>query len=267
MTSMTLRTQPAPGLLTLSMSWDWADAAPAFDAWQRTFPQATRDLGVSTFRALRTPDGNLSATVGAHWYGTEADLRAMLAPLAATRPKTLGITGKTWAAANEPDGCDAVPGAAALACTVDRYPNYQRSAFIDEPIAAGQIATMLGFVERWPGGAGGHEGGLQFEALGAPSAVNAVSPSATAYVHRSSLMHVVYLNFWGTPGQAAANVAWVRDFYAAMGPSQSGSAYQNYIDPGLTNWRSAYYGANLARLQRVRRAYDPKRLLRFAQGL
>lgn len=111
---------------------------------------------------------------------------------------------------------------------------------------------------------------MQIEALGRHSAANAVSPSATAFVHRRSLHHMVYLNFWGSgdgPHVARANVRWVRDFYAAMRPHASGFAYQNYIDRELPSWRTAYYGRNWDRLRRIKRSYDPDWVFRFAQGI
>ena len=51
------------------------------------------------------------------------------------------------------------------------------------------------------------------------------------------------------------------------GAFASGQAYQNYVDPELTSWRQAWFGSNLARLQAVKREYDPDRLFRFRQGL
>ena len=97
--------------------------------------------------------------------------------------------------------------------------------------------------------------------------MNAVAPDAMAWVHRDTLYHTVYLNFWGQPQSAPANIAWVNDFYAAMRPYASGQAYQNYIDSGLKTWRTAYYGDNWKRLQRIKRAYDPDNLLAFKQGI
>jgi FAD/FMN-containing dehydrogenase len=152
---------------------------------------------------------------------------------------------------------------------VAHYPNYQRSDFVGDPLPATAIATLLGEVARWPGGPGAQEGGVQIEALGA-CAVNRVAPGATAFVHRDSLCHIVYLNFWGPadrPAVAAANVGWAREIYAAMRPYVSGYAYQNYIDAGLADWRHAYYGANYGRLQQIKARYDPRGVFRFAQGI
>jgi FAD/FMN-containing dehydrogenase len=90
-------------------------------------------------------------------------------------------------------------------------------------------------------------------------ALNRPRPDATAFVHRDALFSAQYLSY--------GSLEWLRSAYAAMRPYTSGFAYQNYIDPELANWRHAYYGTNLARLQQLKHRYDPDRFFRFPQAI
>jgi FAD/FMN-containing dehydrogenase len=44
-------------------------------------------------------------------------------------------------------------------------------------------------------------------------------------------------------------------------------AYQNYVDPYLGNFGTAYYGSNLDRLKAVKRLADPDNIFDHPQGL
>ncbi len=277
-TSFTIRTHGAPLVYDFDLSYDWSKAAEVYAQWQALAPTMPQEMTSCTLRLSRVPPPSgsgsyeLKVTIGGHWIGKKADLEDLLAPLVAIGPQKVPITivRMPYANAHRPAGCTLEPDGStscSLAGSSGDYPNYQRSDFFTKPVPAAGIAEIVSQVEQWPGGPGSYEGGVQLEAFGAPSKMNEVSPAAMAWMHRDSLYHTVYLNFWGQPQSEAANVEWVNGFYAAMRPYASGQAYQNYIDAGLASWRSAYYGSNWKRLQRIKRAYDPNNLLAFKQGI
>jgi hypothetical protein len=52
-----------------------------------------------------------------------------------------------------------------------------------------------------------------------------------------------------------------------MRPYSNGEAYQNFIDPALADWASAYYASNLGRLSEVKGTVDPGQLFKFPQSI
>ncbi|MFD9406326.1 FAD-binding oxidoreductase [Streptomyces sp. NPDC059989] len=132
------------------------------------------------------------------------------------------------------------------------------------------VRAVLAAVGRYgravpPGGLGV----VQFDGV-CGGAVNRVPAADTAFVHRDSAFLAQYLAYWpakATAAETARHQGWLDGLWRDLRPWASGRAYQNYTDPGLTDWREAYYGPNLARLTEVRRTYDPDRLFRFPQAL
>jgi FAD/FMN-containing dehydrogenase len=276
-TEYTFETGATPDLLNFGIGFTWEQGADALGLYQQIMPAAPRLLTSASFRATSSTPASgtgpnvLAVTVGGSWTGAQTELEDMLEPFAALAGRPIDYTSHTYQEATIPSDCVPVPGRPdRVTCTSALYPNDQRSDFVNAPMSAKGRQTLMDWIQRWPGGTGGHEGGVQLEAFGPASAVNAVEPTTTAFVHRDSLFHMVYLNFWGPddpPSVARANVQWVDEFYAAMRPFVSGYAYQNYIDRRLETWRHAYYGQNYERLRAVKRAYDPEWLLRFPQGI
>ncbi|MFC4116848.1 FAD-binding oxidoreductase [Nonomuraea zeae] len=112
--------------------------------------------------------------------------------------------------------------------------------------------------------------------------VNTVRPAATATVERESVLKVLHLATWEAGQDGAAQLAWVRELhrktFAATGGAPvpggaCGGAYINYpdvdhADPAWNTsgvpWSTIYYGANYARLQRVKARFDPRDVFRHA---
>jgi FAD/FMN-containing dehydrogenase len=116
--------------------------------------------------------------------------------------------------------------------------------------------------------------------------INTIRPDATAYAHRDSILRVYFTpGVWKTQEEDAAHVAWVRKLYRDVYSRTGGvpvpddinaGAYINYPDVDLadpewntsnTSWGTLYYGANYARLQQIKKAYDPRNVFRHALSI
>jgi aclacinomycin oxidase len=113
--------------------------------------------------------------------------------------------------------------------------------------------------------------------------VNAVAPDATATAARDSILRAYFTaGHWVSPADDALHIGWIREFYRAVfaetggvpvpGPVTAGS-YINYPDVDLADarwntsgvpWETLYHKGNVARLQRIKRRYDPRDVFRHA---
>ncbi len=88
---------------------------------------------------------------------------------------------------------------------------------------------------------------------------------ASAFPHRTALASIqVEVSLAAGEANARKAMGTARD---ELGKIFGVTGYVNYLDPQMPDWRQAYYGASLARLQTVARKYDPDRVFTFAQAL
>ena len=272
-TELHFKTHPAPQAVSAYLTWPWSKAAAVLKAWQEWGPDQPDEIWSSCHLEN---GGSPTVSVAAFSIGTYGELQNALDRLVSavgspTRSETL--KRHTYEGAMEAyAGCSSfrteaqchLPGS-----TPNRNPQgalgretyTARSDFFDRSISSAGIQTLLRNVSSVPGGAGS----IALTALG--GAVNRVSPTATAFVHRRSRMLAQYLASWraGTTGSAAQT--WLTNTHKAMRPYASGAAYQNYTDPTLTDWRKAYYGDGATRLSAVKQQYDPNRFFTYPQSL
>jgi len=100
--------------------------------------------------------------------------------------------------------------------------------------------------------------------------MNTIAPDATAFVHRDSSWLMSIALTWArtdSSGVIAENREWQNGFYHAMLPYTDGGAFQNFPDPSLVDWKDAYYGSNLSRLEQIKSAVDPHRVFNFPQAI
>ncbi|MDZ5647644.1 FAD-binding oxidoreductase [Nitrospirillum sp. BR 11828] len=103
-------------------------------------------------------------------------------------------------------------------------------------------------------------------------AINDTAPEATAFVHRGfDWLFSSEVNWWEPTDPESLikeALAWQDGFYATvLKRTQALGAYQNFPDPSLGDWKQAYYQQNYARLQKVKKAVDPKSLFTYAQAI
>jgi FAD/FMN-containing dehydrogenase len=279
-TSFTFTTHPAGEVILFFLSWPWSQAARVIAGWQSWAPHAPDALW-SNLHLAAAPGGSVpSIQVGGTYLGGVGEASVELEKLysaVGSDPSSPFLETTSWLHAMLVEaGCaDLNVNECHLptqnpAGELSRASEYAKSDFFTRPLSSQGIGTLLSGVEslqRVDGAAGG-VGGIAFDELG--GAVNRVAPGATAYVHRNALFQAQYTTGW-TVGAASAGVArqhaWQRSFWQSMRPYASGQAYQNYVDPDLTNWRQAYYGANYTRLTQVKAAYDPDRVFTFPQAV
>ncbi|AWT44084.1 MULTISPECIES: FAD-binding oxidoreductase [Streptomyces] len=274
-TELHFRTHPAPQAVTAYLSWPWAKAAAVLKAWQEWGPSQPDEIWSSLHLANYT-GGTPTVTVSAFSLGTYGELQNAVDRLAArvgADATSVSLRRRSYEQAMEIyAGCSAfsedaqchLPGSTpgrSPRGALHRETYAARSDFFDRSISANGVQTLLAQIRNVRGGSGT----VQLTALG--GAVNRVAPTATAFVHRRSRMLAQYIAAWraGTSGTAAQ--AWLTAAHGAMRPYASGAAYQNYTDPTLRDWRTAYYGQAASRLAQLKRQYDPHRVFTFPQAL
>ncbi|MFC4505615.1 MULTISPECIES: FAD-binding oxidoreductase [Streptomyces] len=274
-TELHFRTHPAPQAVTGYLTWPWAKAAAVVKAWQEWGPSQPDEIW-SSLHLSASAGGNPTVSVAAFCIGTYGQLQNAVDRLAdkvGASASSVSLRRRGYEEAMEGyAGCSSFSADAQChlpGSTPGRSPQGKlgretyaaRSDFFDRSLTAAGIQTLLKQLKTVQGGAGS----IALTALG--GAVNRVSPTATAFVHRRSRMLAQYIVSWraGTTGSAAQS--WLNSAHKAMTPYASGAAYQNYADPTLTNWRKAYYGDALPRLTQLKKQYDPDKVFTYPQAL
>jgi FAD/FMN-containing dehydrogenase len=279
-TSFTFTTHPVSGVVLFFLSWPWSQAARVIAAWQSWAPDGPDQLWSNLHLSAAAGAGTPTVQVGGTYLGSVTDAASQLQKLygaVGAAPSSHFLENTTYlhamlveagCASLSVDACH-LPGQTAGG-QLTRQPQYSKSDFFTQPLGSTAIGTMLSGVEKLlaAGPASSGRGGVAFDALG--GAVNRVGAGASAFVHRDGLFLAQYTTDWSEGAPAAAvsrQHAWLRSLHGAAHRYASGQAYQNYIDPDLTGWRQAYYGANYPRLAQVKARYDPGRLFRFPQAI
>lgn len=265
-TSLRFATHPVPEVVSGYLTWRWSRAASVVRAWQKWGPDQPDPIW-SALHLDCAPGGSPTVAIPLLSTGSKADLTAAVDRLAASvgsdaasvslRPRSYLDATFSYA------GCAGLSAAQchlAPAGHLHRETYTARSDFYDAELSDAGVDTLLAQVQRLAGQSGGGAGSIALTALG--GAVNRPSPTATAFSHRTSRVLTQYL-----ASDALSSTTWLDSTHKAMRRHASGAAYQNYADPTLTTWRTAYYGPNAPRLTTLKSHLDPTHLFTFPQSL
>ncbi|MGA4898320.1 FAD-binding oxidoreductase [Streptomyces griseoincarnatus] len=273
-TGFRFRTHPAPRSVTGHLTWPWERAAAVVAAWQEWGPGQPDEIWSALH--LENTGAGPSVSVTVFSLGTYGELQNAVDRLAdrvgasassvLLRRRSYQESMELYAgcASFTDDRCGlpgGTPGRSPEGA-LSRETYAARSDFYDRPLDDAGIGILLDRTRAARGGSAS----IALTALG--GAVNRVAPTATAFVHRRSRVLAQYLASWPPDRSDGTAVRqWLTATHQALRPHASGAAYQNYTDPGLTDWRRAYYGDAAPRLSRLKRRYDPDRVFTYPQAL
>ena len=283
-TSFTFRVHPIPSVSLFTLDWPWSAAATMAGACQSWMPSAPDELWSDCQLLSNGATGSspgYTARLTGVYVGESSALTGLLQPLlsmlssAGVSPTYQFVGSESYLDAMLSEGgCE---GESVAQCHLPsqspagmlaRTAFAAKSAYVSVPASSAGLQAVVAAVQSLQSSIPSASGGFVFDFYG--GAINRVAPGATAFVHRDALYGVQYSVTWpdGSPSSvvSAAN-SWLAQSHTTFTPYANGQAYQNYIDPTLTGWEQAYYGANLPRLVSIKQRYDPDDVFHFAQSI
>jgi FAD/FMN-containing dehydrogenase len=262
-TSLVLRTVPAPNVTNVHLVWSFDRAPEVVSAWQAWAPNGPDRLAASLkVNATGDVDRPPSVDVYGALLGARSNVarvfdelvaRAGSDPVSSTiEEMSFPETRRFWAqlGEDEPRG-DETEGAA------EPVMLFAKSEFFRRPLPTEAIGQLLDAFSS--DRAAGEDRELDFMPWG--GAYNRVPSDATAFVHRGELFQLKHAVVLRPGASASAKEAAERQAarsWATVHPWGSGRVFQNFADPDLDDWASAYYGSNLERVLDVKSRYDPE---------
>lgn len=268
-TSLVLRTRPAPALVSFCVRWPYHQATAVIEAWQRWAPDAADEINAEV--ALTVPDVLDEApsvtAFGVVVGGDATSLAGLTDRVAGAEVSLTPLTGRAAACHHT------YAGELVSEVPFDPPPpgvrpgrRVTKSEFFDHPLPCDTIAGLVaGLVHERVEGQ--HR---ELEFVPWRGAIGRIPKHATAFVHRDArfmIRHGVLTGRRATDEQRLAASRWATSSWALAHSHGSGHVYPNYPDPDLADWEHAYYGTNVGRLREVKLAYDPTGVFRFGQSI
>ncbi|WP_339303166.1 FAD-binding oxidoreductase [Paenibacillus sp. FSL R5-0519] len=242
----------APAKATVfKITWPWAQFEKVLKVWQRWAPSVDTRLG-SELSIGPKKGGNVM--MEGLFLGSKTEALRLLQPMTSVGTPTSSTVRllpypEVVKFLLQPDPIQ-----------TQRFSNQFSSGFGRKPFPDKAIKSMRAFLENLEEGPGG------FYFLNWGGAVSRKSPRSTAFFWRKEKFYVEWTSTWLKPSHAAKNIALARNTRKKLQPYIVGS-YINVPDQGIKNSGPVYYGANYARLRRVKAKYDPKNVFNNPQSI
>jgi FAD/FMN-containing dehydrogenase len=138
--------------------------------------------------------------------------------------------------------------------------NYWKSHNFTE-LASGVIDAVIKYASTIPGPQ------CEIFVANVSGAANHAAADATAYAHRDAKFVLNVHGRWDKAEDDRRCIAWTREFFYAAAPYASSGVYVNFLTQDEADRIPAAYGANYARLARIKRKYDPTNVFRLNQNI
>lgn len=231
------------------------------------FQKVLADNGRQVSGTLRLghAGGDVEIRIRMQALATEAEAHDMLAPLLSVPGVDAALTERPW--------WDVY--AWYTTAPTPSYSFWDRSLFAEDYLNEDVVARAIEVVRRFPANGDSERRGAMGLYGWVGEAVTDIAPGDTAYIHRSAKVLVEMSAGWATPAQSMWPDTpippdirdWEQNLWEVLLPQSTGRSYQNFPDPLLGDWARSYYGDNLARLQVVKAAWDPRCLFTHPQGI
>lgn len=261
-TSFTFKTHPTSDITTLEAYFDFNDLEKVMAIWQ-TLPVTLPD-NIWAQAIISWMDSNPIIQIRGFCVGSQADAAPHWNKFLADVQST-PVSPATSTTASYRQTMLGNCGNAPAACRTGQRNGFAASSdFFDTVVPVEGIRALKKFIFD---GRATNRGMIILDLMG--GAIDNFQPTDTAFIHRNAIFSAEYYTYFIGATTAVIDDAqvWEHSFRTLMKPWSSGLAYVNYIDPLITDWKTAYYGENYVRLSQVKAKYDPNWLFKMPQGI
>ncbi|MBB1252863.1 FAD-binding oxidoreductase [Streptomyces sp. OF3] len=216
------------------------------------------DLDVRVAFARRAEDERPAVALLGQYLGTDDRLHSLLRPIRELRTRKDFVQQRHFWSAQD-----------YLLTNPEKSAMSSRSLAPNRWLDAATVAEVVEWVRDWRPGPAEGTGYVTLFAMGGESAVP--GPGETAYPHRDATFVIDVGTHWrhdarrSDVAELLSRTSRIHRTLAAR--LRTRAAYVNFPDPDLTDWHTAYYGANYERLVAVKKRYDPSGTFHYPQAI